>query len=634
MISRSDSITRTSSVLTAIISLVIAISIPAGYFMITYQYMGGSANAEIAFSAKAIESLVSNNPNSWQFEEIRLQEILERRIDRDNREKRIIRDMQGQIIAQTNEPLSNSMLTFSQPIYDSGIQVALIEIKRSISPLVARTAIISACSVLSGIMIFLFFRTFPLQAVRRAYHDLEENEQRLALALKSGNFGVWDWDINKNVIIWDDRMYEIYGVSRDSAKVVIEAWQNSIHSEDRDMFLEEVQTGILGEKPYNTEFRIEHTDGTVRYIKANGIVIRDMDGKPSRMIGLNRDITGRKRVDKTLLESEERYRTLVENASDIVFRTDDTGHFTYVNPAGLRVIGYQEEELIGKHYPIFIRPDMRDEAIKFFGRQFVKGIKNTYTEYPVLTKEGHELWFGQNTQSIVEDGHLIGFQAVSRDITDRKLAEEKVRASLLEKDILLGEIHHRVKNNMQVISGLLDLQARSSGNAELTGMLNESQSRIRSMALVHEKLYGSKDFSRIDLTGYVRTLSKELFQLHKINPGEIDMIVQTADGGVYVDINKAIPCGLILNELISNVLKHAFPGDGPSELRIIIHETKNREIEIVVRDNGLGLPDDVDIHQPRTGGLYLVYGLVQNQLGGQIEVRQGAGTEFWIKFPL
>ena len=152
------------------------------------------------------------------------------------------------------------------------------------------------------------------------------------------------------------------------------------------------------------------------------------------------------------------------------------------------------------------------------------------------------------------------------------------------------------------------------------------------MALVHEKLYGSKDFARIDLAGYVRALSNELIEFHKISPDEIDMIIQT-DSVIYVDINKAIPCGLILNELISNALKHAFPGNGPGELRIIINEMKNKEIGIIVRDNGLGLPDDVDIHQPRTVGLYLVNGLVSKQLDGQIEVRRDNGTEFRIKFP-
>jgi PAS domain S-box-containing protein len=139
--------------------------------------------------------------------------------------------------------------------------------------------------------------------------------------------------------------------------------------------------------------------------------------------------SARKRVEEALLESEERYRTLVENANDVFFRTDDTGHFTFVNPAVIRITGYEEEEIIGKHYPTLIRPDMRDEAMKFFGRQFVKGIQNTYSEYPIIAKDGHEVWLGQNTQLILEDGNIVGFQAVARDITDRKRIEKELRDS-------------------------------------------------------------------------------------------------------------------------------------------------------------------------------------------------------------
>jgi diguanylate cyclase (GGDEF)-like protein/PAS domain S-box-containing protein len=174
----------------------------------------------------------------------------------------------------------------------------------------------------------------------------------------------------------------------------------------------------------------------LRFRKKSGEVVTGLfsaeiiliDGEKNILSSIG-DITDRKRMEEALRESEERYRALVESASDIVFRTDGTGHFTFVNPAALRITGYAEEELIGKHYPTLIRPDMRDEAIKFFGRQFVKGIKSTYSEYPILTKEGHDIWFGQNIQLIVEDGHVIGFQAVSRDITDRKRTEEELRES-------------------------------------------------------------------------------------------------------------------------------------------------------------------------------------------------------------
>jgi two-component sensor histidine kinase len=153
------------------------------------------------------------------------------------------------------------------------------------------------------------------------------------------------------------------------------------------------------------------------------------------------------------------------------------------------------------------------------------------------------------------------------------------------------------------------------------------------MAMIHEKLYNTNDFNRIELSNYVKVLSQDLFNTHNINPRKIDLTIQTAEE-VFVDVTKAIPCGLVLNELISNVLKHAFPGDRKGKLQIIISETKNAEIDIAVRDNGVGLPDNIDIHKPKTLGLELVNGLVKNQLDGQIEVRQDAGTELWFKFPL
>jgi diguanylate cyclase (GGDEF)-like protein/PAS domain S-box-containing protein len=144
---------------------------------------------------------------------------------------------------------------------------------------------------------------------------------------------------------------------------------------------------------------------------------------------LEQEITERKRAEEVLQKSEERYRTLVENASDIVFRLDNTGHVTFVNPAALRVTGYEEKELIGRHYPTFIRPDMQEEAMKFFGRQFVKRIPNTYSEYPVIVKDGREIWLGQNTQLIFQDGKVVAFQAVARDITERKRMEEALKES-------------------------------------------------------------------------------------------------------------------------------------------------------------------------------------------------------------
>ena len=169
------------------------------------------------------------------------------------------------------------------------------------------------------------------------------------------------------------------------------------------------------------------------------------------------ELAERKQAEEALRESEERYRALVDNASDIVFTTDNTGHFTFVNPAGIRIVGYETEEIIGRHYPTLIRPDMREEAMRFFGIQFVKGLQNTYSEYPVITKEGDEIWLGQNTKLIVQDGHVEGFHAMARDITARKRVEDELRRNQDVAELLAQEMAV-IAEIGRVIGSTLDIE--------------------------------------------------------------------------------------------------------------------------------------------------------------------------------
>ena len=190
------------------------------------------------------------------------------------------------------------------------------------------------------------------------------------------------------------------------------------------------QVFLTGESIKGFDWELISKESGKILIESSISLMRDAQGNPIGFRGIIRDITERKQAIEALRQSEERYRALVENASDIIFRTDNTGHFTFVNPATLRITGYEEQVIIGMHYPALIHPDMRSEAIKFFGRQFVKGLHNAYSEYPIITKEGHEVWLGQNTQLIVENGNVTGFQSVARDITERKKAEETLKETL------------------------------------------------------------------------------------------------------------------------------------------------------------------------------------------------------------
>jgi PAS domain S-box-containing protein len=472
---------------------------------------------------------------------------------------------------------------------------------------------------------------------KRAEAALLESEEKLKMALTGAEMGMWELYLTTMSGTVDERAAQILGYPKDDIPPQSHFWDEMTHPDDVPRIKESIKDHLEGRKPvFKTDHRMRTATGEWKWVHGRGkITKRHIDGSPIRISGTIHDITERKLAEEVIRESESKFRTLFESANDAIFLMDQN-IFVDCNLKTLEMFDCTREQIIGQS-PYRFSPEIQPDGRKSLEKSQEK-IKAALRGQKQFFEWKHSRYDGTlfdaeislNTYSTAGKYHL---QAIVRDITNRKQSEEQLRVSLQEKEILLREVHHRVKNNMQVISGLLDLPAALSGNQERRKMFHESQSRIHAMSLVHEKLYGSKDFTRIDLADYVRTMSQDLFQTYKINPGEIDLIIQT-NGDVYVDINKAIPCGLILNELISNSLKHAFSGDKDGEIQIIIRETKNTEIEIVVRDNGLGLPDEVDIHQPESVGLHLVKGLVKNQLDGQMEIRRDSGAEIRIKFPL
>jgi len=233
---------------------------------------------------------------------------------------------------------------------------------------------------------------------------------------------------------------------------------SDIHPEwTNQLFDKEILPTAIRQGVWNGECAFRNCDGREIPVMMVLISHKAINGEVERFSTISRDITNRKQAE-ALQESEERYRALVENASDIVFRLDDTGHITFVNPAALRIMGYEEKEIIGRHYPTFIRPDMREEAMKFFVHQFVKRIPNTYSEYPIIVKDGREIWLGQNTQLIFQDGKVVAFQAVARDITARKQIEEELRRNQDVTERLAQEIEI-IAEIGKVVGSTLEIEA-------------------------------------------------------------------------------------------------------------------------------------------------------------------------------
>ena len=247
-------------------------------------------------------------------------------------------------------------------------------------------------------------------------------------------------------------------------------------------------------------------------------------------------------------------------------------------------------------------------------------ITSTGSEVPVVLSLG--TLAGQEQAS-------AGFIITAADITERKEAEDQLRLSLQEKEVLLKEIHHRVKNNMQVISSLLDLQSAQITDPLVRAPFLDSQNRIKSMALIHERLYQSPDLARIDFTNYLQLLVPRLFDSYQTTDQQVSLKIQAEE--VSLEVSQAIPCGLIINELVANALKHAFPKGRQGELCLRLEKSPDDEILLVVEDNGVGLPEGVDLGHSSTLGLQLVQVLTR-QLKGSVAVHRSAGTRFELRF--
>ncbi|MCK4330464.1 hypothetical protein KAX02_11560 [candidate division WOR-3 bacterium] len=213
-----------------------------------------------------------------------------------------------------------------------------------------------------------------------------------------------------------------------------------------------------------------------------------------------------------------------------------------------------------------------------------------------------------------------------------KQAEEQIQKDLKEKEIMLQEIHHRVKNNLQIISSLLNLQSRYIKDEQSLELFRDSQNRVRSMALIHERLYQSRDLASIPFAEYIKKLTSGLYSVYGVDPDRVVLKIETDD--VFLGIDQAIPCGLIINELVSNSLKHAFPEtwQGKAEIKIALHQIKSEKIELIVSDNGVGIPEKLDFRKTESLGLNLVTLLAEEQLQGKVELDRKEGTRFQIKF--
>jgi len=341
------------------------------------------------------------------------------------------------------------------------------------------------------------------------------------------------------------------------------------------------------------------------------------------VVGIARDITERKRAEEALHESEEKYRSMMETMNDMVYICSSDLRIAYMNPAMVDEIG---RDATGEN--CFETLHGLNERCPWC--ILGKSVIGESAEYEITSPRNGKTYLVSNAPIHHADG-TVSKLTVLTDITDRKRAEEQVKSSLAEKEILLKEIHHRVKNNMQIISSLLNLQAGQVDNEQLLGIFKESQNRIKAMALIHESLYKSRDFTNIDFSEYIRILIKRTFDVYSQTSERISLELNVDN--IFLDINTSIPIGLIINELIANVAKHAFPGGRTGRLTIDFDEYEEGKFSLRVADDGVGLPEGFDADKNETLGMGLITALVK-QIDGELRIDGEDGAEFIVMFDL
>ena len=494
---------------------------------------------------------------------------------------------------------------------------------------------------------------------KRAEEQLKESESRYS-ALFTNNYStslLIDPDTGR-IIDANEAAVRYYGYSRDQLLSMAIYHLNRLPEDTVVRNLKRAKN----EKEkhfFSTHYR---ADGEKRNVEIYSGPIR-VQGKPL-FYSIIHDITDRKLAEQELKESESRYRTLIDQVPDYVI-VHRNGILLYVNPSAASHLGYDRDDLIGKPITLFITTEHHEKVkqmmiTRMAGEEVapyeMNIIAQNGTHHTVLVNGARIQYMGEpaslnlftdittikeaeetitRANEILEKRVAERTEALTRtneqmgvEIAARKKAEQEITRSLEEKDLLLREIHHRVKNNLQIIASLLKLQSRYISDKKVLGAIQDTQSRVRAMALVHERIYRSSDIVEINLKDYLNYLTKQIFQFYNIQQYQIGITVTMDD--IMADIDTAIPFGLIINELVSNSLKHAFPDGRKGTVSIECTPQDADRLRFVYHDNGAGMPTGFDWKNTESLGLRLVNSLV-DQLNGTIDLGTGEGTTFIIE---
>jgi PAS domain S-box-containing protein len=464
--------------------------------------------------------------------------------------------------------------------------------------------------------------------------QLRQEQARLAEAQRIARIGSWEWDVRTNRVTWSDELYRIYGRERHGFGASYESFLECVHPEDREDVRSVIVRSLETGEPFTMVNRAI-VNGQLRFVEGRGTVTRGPDGEPLRMAGTAQDVTERELQQAKLRESD----AFFELSLELLCTASVDGYFRRLNPA-FKILGWSEQELLSAPFINFVHPDDVPSTLAET-EKLRRGIRTIHFENRYRCKDGSYRWIAW-ASTPDPAGILYG---TGRDITEQKRAQQEreslneqlrglnanLRSTLKEREVLLQEIHHRVKNNLQVISSLINMQIRKLEAGDNRDALEECRTRVQAIALIHEKLYQSHDYARIPFAEYAQSLAVSVFETANVSPAQVELALEMDD--IELGVDQAIPCGLVLNELITNALKHGFKDGRSGKLRIALSRQPGAQAQLCVANDGIELPEGFESTSPRSLGMQLVTTLAA-QLNGELEIDRRSGTCFLLTFPL
>jgi PAS domain S-box-containing protein len=481
-----------------------------------------------------------------------------------------------------------------------------------------------------------------IQEVRMAQLRLKLSEERFRSIFDQAAVGIVQVSLQGKLALFNDKFTELVGYPAE--ELASFDFHQLIHSDDVSDTLTDLSELLVGnEATFEREIRLQCQNDRLIWVNLTMSVVW-VAIEPSYFIAVVNDISGRKQAEELLQRSEARLNSILNSLQDVVWSISLPGmKLRYINPACQVLYGRSPEELIAEPSLIWkMALEKEKEKIEATWQNLLDNAKlarieseqdhSWELEYKIELPSGKNRWIRDRAHLVYDQyGRAISIDGISTDVTERHEAEEKLFKSLQEKEVLLKEIHHRVKNNLYVISGLLNLQSSYIEDEQVRNLFQDSQNRIQTMAVIHEQLYQSQDLADIDFADYIDRLISNLFSSYNHQPSGIQPILKL--DSCCLNIETAIPAGLLINELVTNAFKHAFPHQ-KGKVEVKLETQENDEIKLTVADNGKGFPPNFNWQKSPSLGLRLVRILTQ-QLDADLEFKTDSnGTLFSLKFTI